>query len=75
MDDDTLAAKHKKLDLKILELFETWWPRIAEGKASGISQKSEGTFHKSSDKMRYSYLLSEKGWDTSVKALIGKANE
>ncbi|MFC1884988.1 formyltransferase family protein [Thermodesulfobacteriota bacterium] len=74
MENNTLATTYKKLNLRILSLFESWCSRILEGKAPRIRQKSEGTYHKSSDKNRYLHLLSEKGWDTPVKALIGKAN-
>ena len=70
---DTLKSTYEKLNKKIQSLFERWWLRILQGKAPGISQEGEGTYHKVADKEKYLHLLSEKGYDTPVNVLIGKA--
>lgn len=72
-DGETLATTYKKLGDEIVELFKQQWPYIMCGNVRRRRQPSGGSFHKVSDKKKFDYLLSEKGWDTPVHKLIGKA--
>ncbi len=72
-EKETLATTYNKLNEEIVILFKEQWPLILEGKADRKKQPSGGSFHKLSDKKEYEYLLKEKGWDTLVKNLKGKA--
>ena len=72
-EKETLATTYNKLNEEIVALFREHWPLILEGKIERRKQPSEGSFHKLSDKKEYEYLFKEKGWDTLVKKLKGKA--
>jgi methionyl-tRNA formyltransferase len=72
-EQETLATTYNKLNEEIIRLFQEQWPLILEGKAARKKQPPGGSFHKLSDKKEYEYLLREKGWDTLVKNLKGKA--
>lgn len=69
MDDDTLRTSYRRLAESIESLFEYWWPKIRSGEAKSLPQL---TYHRVRDKERFQHLL-EKGWDTPVKDLLGKA--
>ena len=71
--DETLATTYEKLNKEILKLFQHYWPLIAEGKTSRRKQPRGGSFHSMRDKKTFEHLLAEKGWDTPVSTLIGKA--
>ena len=70
---ETLASTYEKLNREIIELFQQEWTRIAAGKAAKKKQPSGGSYHKLTEKERFKQLLAEKGWETPVKELIGKA--
>lgn len=72
-DCETLATTYKKLSDAIVNLFNQQWSNILSGKVQRIKQPSGGSFHMLKDKKRFEYLLTEKGWDTPVKELVGKA--
>jgi methionyl-tRNA formyltransferase len=73
VEHDTLATSYLKLNEIIIQLFSDSWFLIKEGKFGAKRQSSGGTFHRASDKERYQHLLSQKGWETPVKELIGRA--
>ena len=70
---ETLASTYAILNSEIIELFRAQWPLIIRGKCSRQKQPSGGTSHRMQDKEAYMHLLADKGWDTPVKNLIGKA--
>lgn len=70
---DTLATSYKRLNQEIVELFRQQWPAIMRGESQRRKQPEDGSFHRMKDKKKFEYLLIEKGWDTPVKELIGKA--
>jgi methionyl-tRNA formyltransferase len=72
---DTLRTSWNKLAANIEDLFNSRRHGILEGLLNPIPQGKGGSFHRSTDKNRFSSLLEEKGWDTPVKNLIGKAFE
>jgi len=74
-DDEvnTLATTYQQLNEKIVDLFRQQWPTIMRGEARRQKQPVGGSFHKASDKKEYERLFIEKGWDTPVRELIGKA--
>jgi len=71
IEKDTLRSTYAKLSKTIEELFMKTWSDIREGKNNSIPQL---TYHKSTDKGKYKYLLTD-GWDTKIKDIIGKAKE
>lgn len=71
--DENLATTYQKLNEEILELFKSEWPLISTGKAPRQKQPMGGSFHSSKDKKRFEYLLADKGWDTPVIKLVGRA--
>lgn len=71
--DETLATTYQKLNEEILELFKCEWPSISAGKTTRQKQPVGGSFHSLKDRKRFEYLLAEKGWDTPVTTLVGKA--
>jgi methionyl-tRNA formyltransferase len=71
--DETLATTYQKLNEEILELFKREWPSISTGKTTRQKQPVGGSFHSLKDRKRFEYLLAEKGWDTPVTTLVGKA--
>ncbi|SDN44488.1 methionyl-tRNA formyltransferase [Desulfonauticus submarinus] len=72
-EQETLATTYNKLNYEIISLFKENWPFILEGKVERKKQPPGGSFHKLLDKKKYEYLLREKGWNTLVKDLKGKA--
>lgn len=72
--NDTLASSFEKLNKEIIELFRFKWPLLKEGKVKSFKQPKGGSFHLTSDKMRFEYLLADNHYDTYIKDLIGKAN-
>jgi methionyl-tRNA formyltransferase len=72
--NETLASSYKKLNSEIIDLFKINWPLIKKGKAKSFKQSKGGSFHLSSDKKKFEYLLAEHHYDTCIKNLIGKAN-
>jgi methionyl-tRNA formyltransferase len=71
--DENLATTYQKLNEEILELFKSEWPLISAGKAPRQKQPMGGSFHSSKDKKRFEYLFADKGWDTPVIKLVGRA--
>lgn len=72
-EGETLATTYDKLSGAILELFRLCWPTIVRGKAPRQQQPPGGSYHRLADKEKYMYLLAQKGWNTPVVELIGKA--
>ncbi len=70
---ETLTTTYKKLSDEIVNLFNQQWSKVLLGKLPGHKQPSGGSFHMLKDKKRFEYLLAEKGWDTPVRELVGKA--
>jgi methionyl-tRNA formyltransferase len=70
---NTLRTTYEKLSQQMVKLFKNSWPNILSGNVMRTKQPSFGSFHRLKDKERFNYLLAEKGWDTPVKDLIGKA--
>jgi methionyl-tRNA formyltransferase len=71
--DETLATTYQKLNEEILELFKCEWPSISAGRATRQKQPMIGSFHSLKDRKKIEYLLAERGWDTPVITLVGKA--
>jgi methionyl-tRNA formyltransferase len=71
--DDTLASSYQRLSAEMMSLFKVTWPNIIKGTIEPKRQIAGGTFHKFVDKKPFEYLLKEKGYDTPVCELIGKA--
>jgi methionyl-tRNA formyltransferase len=73
-DDDTLKGTYNTLCEEIEKLFFNQWELIKNCQVESRIQKGQGSYHNLSDKEKYLYLL-DKGWDTLVVKLIGKAKE
>ena len=71
--EETLATTYQKLNEEILKLFKFEWPSISIGKSARKKQPVGGSFHSSKDRKRFEYLIADKGWDTPVITLSGKA--
>jgi methionyl-tRNA formyltransferase len=72
-DYETLTTTYNKLSGAIVNLFNQQWSNILHGNVQGKKQPAGGSFHMLKDKKKFEYLLSEKGWDTPVSELVGKA--
>jgi methionyl-tRNA formyltransferase len=70
---ETLASTYEQLNQEIIGLFKQYWLAIANGEAPRRQQPSGGSFHLTSDKEMFLHLLAEKGWDTPVEELVGRA--
>ena len=70
---ETLASTYEILNSEILELFKTQWPLIMGEECARKKQPPGGTYHRLKDKEAYLHLLANKGWDTRVDYLLGKA--
>ena len=70
---ETLASTYEILSSELLELFKIQWPLIMQGECSRKKQAPGGTYHGLKDKQAYVHLLADKGWDTPVEYLLGKA--
>lgn len=70
---ETLRSTYAQLENEITLLFADVWPEIKTGRLHATAQPSGGSFHRLSDKTPYLPLLAEKGWDTEVSHLRGKA--
>lgn len=73
--NETLTTTYNRLNTEIIALFDEYWPLIMHDKAPRRKQPLEGSFHTIREKERFMYLLAEKGWNTPVKGIIGKAFE
>ncbi|WP_281279723.1 formyltransferase family protein [Chitiniphilus eburneus] len=71
---DTLSSSYDKLSRVMEFLFINNCKNILNGKIEAEPQNNkEGSFHYSMEKEAYSHLWAEKGWETPVSDLIGKA--
>lgn len=70
---ETLSSSYETLNREIIHLFAESWPLIMQGAAPRQAQSPGGNGHKLIDKEPYSHLWQEKGWDTPVSSLAGKA--
>ncbi len=71
-EDDTLKTSYYRLTATAFELFKKNWNDIKREKIAAKSQTKNGSFHRLKDRKKYEYLL-DRGWDTPVRNLIGKA--
>ncbi|AFZ50830.1 formyltransferase family protein [Dactylococcopsis salina] len=71
-NEDTLRTSYEKLNELAIELFQSSWLKIREGKIPSQPQPGGGSLHRLQDRERYKHLLTN-GWDTPVINLIGKA--
>lgn len=72
IENDTLRTTYKRLSDAIEALFCRLWPDIRDGRDGNVVSMPQLTYHRVGDKDAYARLL-EKGWDTSIKELLGKA--
>jgi methionyl-tRNA formyltransferase len=70
---ETLSTSYETLNDEILSLFRASWDSIVNGEAQRIKQSKGGSLHKSKDKEPYLHLLAQKGYDTPVLEIKGKA--
>ena len=73
--DHTLGTTYNILKQEIIDLFKIEWPNIRQSKTKRIPQGPGGSFHLMKDKKKFEHLLAEKGLDTPVESIIGKAYE
>ncbi|OYQ63868.1 formyl transferase [Pseudanabaena sp. SR411] len=71
-EDDTLKTSYYRLTSTAIELFKKHWNDIKIGSIDPKPQNKNGSFHRLKDRKKYEYLL-DRGWDTPVRNLIGKA--
>lgn len=72
--NDTLKTTYTRLKNGIEDLFCENWDKIRANTVVAKRQRfSEGTYHKSTEKNQYEYLLVD-GWDTKVNVLINAAS-
>lgn len=69
---ETLRSSYEVLKNTIENLLMENWDAIYSGDIIVCKQLGDGSYHKSSEKERFMYLLSD-GWDTPVWKIIGKA--
>lgn len=72
-DRETLSTSYRRLQEAMILAFKTKWPDIMAGKVDRKRQDGQGSYHRLADKAAYAHLWQERGWDTPVGALIGKA--
>lgn len=72
-EKETLATTYEFLNNTIIQLFIENCESILKGWTSKLKQKGPGTEHKAKDKDPYLYLLADKGWNTPVLEVKGKA--
>jgi len=70
---ETLASTYKKLNTEIIELFKRYWELIINNKIDRKKQMQTGSFHKITDKDPFQHLINNKGWETPVGNILGKA--
>ena len=71
-NQDTLRSSYDKLTKIAINLFQSSWLKIRDGKINPQPQPVDGSVHRIRDRERYQHLLIN-GWDTPVVNLIGKA--
>ncbi|MBI3307209.1 MAG: formyl transferase [Candidatus Omnitrophica bacterium] len=64
---DTLRTSYEKLQLEIQRLFRENWPIIRGGSYQISKQSGAGSFHRRSDRIKFSSRLEPKGWDTLLQ--------
>ena len=72
-DTDTLKTSYDKLINEIVGLFAENIDDILLNKINSYPQQGAGSFHKTIDKEKYSYLFNKLLWDTPIRELEGKA--
>ena len=73
LKQETLKTSYDKLNSEIIILFNDYWPIIRNNTASRTKQKSLGTYHALADKGKFEHLIKDKGYDTLVADIAGKA--
>jgi methionyl-tRNA formyltransferase len=72
-DGETLASTYVRLNHEMCDLFVHSWAGLRSGQIKGVPQlPAQGSLHKLRDRDRFAHLL-QRGWDTPVSELIGKA--
>jgi methionyl-tRNA formyltransferase len=71
--EHTLSSTYELLNREVINLFKENWDLIVNNENPRIKQAEGGSIHKSKDKVAYQYLFSDKGWDTPVSEIKGKA--
>ena len=69
---ETLKSSYDKLHREIQGLFKINWNNIKNKKIKLTPQDSRGSFHYVKDFKKIEYLISDKGWDTSIKEFKNK---
>ncbi|UZP66803.1 formyltransferase family protein [Desulfovibrio mangrovi] len=72
---DTLATSYDKLSREMERLFIENVGDLLDGGIEARPQRGAGSFHLAKDKTPFMELLKEKGWDTPVSALLGRARK
>ena len=70
IEQQTLSTTYEILQSKIQSIFYENWYFIKNNTIQSSPQQGKGTSHKAKDKLKYEYLLKEKGWNTKVIDLI-----
>lgn len=71
----TLRSTYEYLQALVVDLFIEKWPAIRDGVVEPKLQSGAGSFHRSSDKKRLSFLTEKLGFDTPVTELEDYAAE
>ena len=71
-EEETLESSYNVLQKEIVLLFKKNWKKIRDNNYTPKSQISDGSYHRLTDKNKFSHLLSN-GWKTKIKELTGKA--
>ena len=64
---ETLKSSYEKLHREIQELFKINWNDIKNKKLKLTQQDLGGNFHYAEDFKKIEHIISDKGWDTSIR--------
>lgn len=73
LDRDTLRTTYTRVSKAAEDLFIEKADLILNSKAESFPQKGPGSFHRSADKLPYTHLWADRGWDTPIKDILGQA--
>lgn len=71
--NDTLKTSYNRLISEIVTLFNNNMNDLINNNIKATKQTNKGTIHYFKDKEQFNYLLEEKGYDTLVSHIKGKA--
>lgn len=66
-NSETLKSSYEKLHREIQELFKINWSDIKNKKLKLTPQDLGGNFHYAEDFKKIEHIISDKGWDTSIR--------